>query len=252
VTALVRETHDLLFSENALNPMAFPKLRQFETEVVAMTARLPGGGDAAAGNMRSGGMESLLMAVRTARDWARAKKPANLAPEMILPATAHPALDKAAHYFDVVPVRTPVGPDFRADAEAIRAAITPRTIMIVGSAPSYPQGIVDPILALASLARESGLLFHADACAGGFTLPFVRRLGYPVPDFDLSVPGGIYASPTMPARGQAVRSPLPGRSCVTWAKRAAWPWPTESCRRRPSCGLALKPPRGSRCWATRQ
>jgi sphinganine-1-phosphate aldolase len=189
VTALLKEAYTLFFSENALNPMAFPSLKQFEAEVISMTAGLLGGGEAAAGNMTSGGTESLLMAVKTARDWARATDPTNTAPEMILPATAHPALDKAAHYFDVRPVRIPVGPDFRADVQAARAAITPRTILMVGSAPSYPQGVIDPIPELASIAKENGLLFHVDACVGGFMLPFVRRLGYPVPDFDLSVPG---------------------------------------------------------------
>ena len=189
VTALLKEAYTLFFSENALNPMAFPSLKQFEAEVVAMTAGLLGGGDEAAGNMTSGGTESLLMAVKAARDWARARNPANTEPEMILPVTAHPALDKAAHYFDVRPVRTRVGPDFRADVAAAREAITPRTILMVGSAPSYPHGVVDPIPELARIASDNGLLFHVDACVGGFMLPFVRRLGYPVPDFDLSVPG---------------------------------------------------------------
>jgi sphinganine-1-phosphate aldolase len=189
VTALLKDAYTMFFSENALNPMAFPSLKRLEAEVVAMAAGLLGGGDEAAGNMTSGGTESLLMVVKTARDWARARNPANTAPEMILPATAHPALDKAAHYFNVKAVRIPVGPDFRADVSAARAAITPHTILMVGSAPSYPQGVVDPIPELARIANENGVLFHVDACVGGFMLPFVRRLGYPVPDFDLSVPG---------------------------------------------------------------
>jgi sphinganine-1-phosphate aldolase len=189
VTELLKEAYTLFFSENALNPMAFPSLKRFEAEVVAMTAGLLGGGDAAAGNMTSGGTESLLMAVKTARDWARARNPANAEPEMILPATAHPAFAKAAHYFSVKPVYIPVGPDFRADVAATRAAITPNTVLVVGSAPSYPQGVVDPIPELARIAQENGILCHVDACVGGFMLPFVRRLGYRVADFDLSVPG---------------------------------------------------------------
>jgi glutamate/tyrosine decarboxylase-like PLP-dependent enzyme len=108
---------------------------------------------------------------------------------MVLPATAHPAFDKAGHYFGVKPVRIPVLSDFRADVEAVRAAITPNTILLVGSAPSYPQGVVDPIGDLARIAQERGLLCHVDACVGGFMLPFVRKLGYPVPDFDFSVAG---------------------------------------------------------------
>ncbi len=189
VTELLKQAYTMFFSENGLNPTAFPSLKKFEAEVVAMTASLLGGDDRTVGNMTSGGTESILMAVKTAREWARSTNPSNTAPEMILPATAHPAFDKAAHYFSVTPVRVPVGPDFCADVAAVQAAITPNTILMVGSAPSYPQGVVDPIAELAPVAQERGLLFHVDACVGGFMLPFVRKLGYPVPDFDFSVPG---------------------------------------------------------------
>lgn len=189
VPDLLREAHTMFFSENGLNPMAFPSLKRFEAEVVSMTAGLLGGDAETAGNMTSGGTESILMAVKTAREWARARNPDNTQPEMILPLTAHPAFEKAAHYFGVKPVHVAVRPDFRADVEAARGAITPHTILLVGSAPSYPQGVVDPIAELAQVAREHDILFHVDACVGGFMLPFVRKLGYPVPDFDFRVPG---------------------------------------------------------------
>jgi sphinganine-1-phosphate aldolase len=189
ITELLKDAYTMFFSENGLNPMAFPSLKKFEAEVVSMTANLLGGDDRATGNMTSGGTESILMAVKTAREWARANNPANTVPEMILPQTAHPAFEKAAHYFSVKPVHIPVKSDFRADVAAIQAAITPNTILLVGSAPSYPQGVVDPIAEMAAIARHQDILFHVDACVGGFMLPFVRRLGYPVPDFDFRVPG---------------------------------------------------------------
>jgi sphinganine-1-phosphate aldolase len=189
VTQFLQEAYTMFFSENGLNPMVFPSLRQFESEVVAMTANLLGGHGQAVGNMTSGGTESILMAVKTARDWARVRKPSVATPEMILPATAHPAFEKAAHYFSVKPVHVPVQSDFRADPEAARRALTRNTVLMVGSAPSYPQGVVDPISELARIAEQNGLLFHVDACVGGFMLPFIRRLGYPVPDFDFGVPG---------------------------------------------------------------
>jgi sphinganine-1-phosphate aldolase len=186
---LLKGAYTIYFLENGLNPMAFPSLKKLEREVVAMTAGLLGGDGETVGNMTSGGTESILMAVKTARDWARARNPANTAPEMILPLTAHPAFEKAAHYFSVKAVRIPVQFDFRADVAAARAAITPNTILMVGSSPSYPQGIIDPIAELAQIARENDILFHVDACVGGFMLPFMRRLGYAVPDFDFRVPG---------------------------------------------------------------
>ncbi len=189
VTSLLKDAYTMFFSENALNPMAFPSLKKLEAEVVAMTADLLGGDAEVAGNMTSGGSESLLMAVKTARDLARAERPEVTNPEMVLPVTAHPALEKAAHYFGVTPVRIPVGPDCRADVAAARAAVSDRTVLMVGSAPAYPHGVIDPIRELAGIALERGVLFHVDACLGGFLLPFLRRLGHPVPDFDFSVPG---------------------------------------------------------------
>ena len=189
VDELLKEAYTLFFSENGLNPSAFPSLRKFETEVVAMTASLLGGDTHVAGSMTSGGTESLLMAVKTARDWSRVHRPEVKLPEIVLPLSAHPAFDKAAEYFDVKVVRTPLRPDYRADPVGMQAAITPQTILLAASAPAYPHGVVDPIREIAQIARESNLLFHVDACVGGFMLPFVRKLGYPVPDFDFSVPG---------------------------------------------------------------
>lgn len=189
LTRLLESAYLMYFHENGLSPMAFPSLRRFEAEVVAMAAGLLGGDGGVVGNMTSGGSESILMAVKTARDRARAERPEVTAPEMLLPVTAHPAFEKAAHYFGLTPVHIPVGPDFRASVAAARAAITPDTVLMVGSAPAYPHGVVDPIRELAALAQERGIHFHVDACVGGFLLPFVRRLGYPVPDFDFAVPG---------------------------------------------------------------
>jgi glutamate/tyrosine decarboxylase-like PLP-dependent enzyme len=205
VDELLKEAYTLFFAENGLNPTAFPSLRQFETEVVAMAAHLLGGDENTVGNMTSGGTESLLLAVKTARDWARAARPGIAAPEIVLPVSAHPAFDKAAHYFDVKLVRTPTRPDSRADAAAMRAAITPNTILLVGSAPSYPHGVVDPVAEIAAIAQEHNRLCHVDACVGGFMLPFVRRLGYPVPDFDFRVRGVTSLSADLHKYGYAAK-----------------------------------------------
>ncbi len=216
VTDLVKEAYTLFFSENGLNPTVFPSLRQFETEVVAMAASLLGGSEQTAGTMTGGGTESILMAVKTARDWAHARRPVPGTPEMVLPRTAHPAFHKAGHYFGVKPVIVPVGPDLRADVAAMEAAITPNTILLVGSAPAYPFGVVDPITGLAALAQKKGLLCHVDACVGGFILPFVRKLGYPVPDFDLSVPGVTSLSADLHKYAYAAK----GASVILYRDRA--------------------------------
>jgi sphinganine-1-phosphate aldolase len=205
VSDVLKEAYSLFFSENGLNPTAFPSLKKFETEVVAMVASLLGGDANVVGNMTTGGTESLLLAVLTAREYARATKPHITAPDMVLPASAHPAFEKAAHYFGVKSIRVPVRSDFRADVAAMEQAITPNTILMVGSAPSYPQGVVDPIRELAQVALRHNVLFHTDACVGGMLLPFVRQLGYPVPDFDFSVPGVTSISADLHKYGYAAK-----------------------------------------------
>ena len=151
LTQVLQDAYLMFFAENGLSPIAFPSLRRFETEVIGFAADLFHGPEAA-GSMTSGGTESVLMAVKTARDWARANKPSVTKPKMLLPITVHPAFEKAAHYFGVEAVHVPVGDDFRADVAATRALCDDDVILIVGSAPSYPQGVVDPIAALAALA----------------------------------------------------------------------------------------------------
>lgn len=186
--AVAKEAYNLFMAENALNPSAFPSLRRMEQECVAMTANLLSGNQKVAGNMTSGGTESILMAVKTARDWGR-KERGIQQPEIIAPVSAHPAFDKACHYFGVKMRHVPVDADFRADLKAMRDAINNDTVMLVGSAPQYAQGVIDPISAIAELAQSEKLLCHVDACIGGFLLPFVEQLGYTVTPWDFRVPG---------------------------------------------------------------
>jgi glutamate/tyrosine decarboxylase-like PLP-dependent enzyme len=188
--AVIKEAFASYLSENALDPTVFPSALRLENEVVAMAAAHLEGDADVVGNFTSGGTESILLAVKAARDFARARRPGVVAPEMVLPETAHAAFQKAGYYLGVRPVLAPVDPkSFRADPNAVRAAITPNTILLVGSAVSYAHGVVDPIRELGEIAGERDLPLHVDACIGGFLLPYFRRLGSPVPDFDFRVPG---------------------------------------------------------------
>jgi glutamate/tyrosine decarboxylase-like PLP-dependent enzyme len=187
---VIKQAYMMYLTENALDPTVFPSLLRLENELVAMAAAHLNGDAEVVGNFTSGGTESIMLAVKTARDYARAKRPGIKSPEILLPATAHAAFQKAAHYLDLTPVLVPVDPrTFKADVDALRRAITPNTILLVGSAVSYAHGVVDPIRELGRLALERNLLLHVDGCMGGFLLPYFRRLGAPVPDFDFSVPG---------------------------------------------------------------
>jgi glutamate/tyrosine decarboxylase-like PLP-dependent enzyme len=187
VLALATEALARFQSANALNTAAFPSLRTMQADVVAMVADLLHGGPEAAGFMTSGGTESILLAVKAAR--ARGRARGVTAPEMILPTTAHAAFEKGAEYFGVRSVRVPVGSDFRADPRAMAAAVTPHTVLLGASAPSYPQGVIDPVAEIAALAQTHDLNCHVDACMGGITLPMLERLGRPVRPFDFRVPG---------------------------------------------------------------
>ena len=152
-----------------------------------MTAELVGSSEAV-GNMTSGGTESIIMAVKTARDWARADKGVT-APEMIVPVSAHPAFDKAGQYLGVRCISIPVTADYSADVQAAERALTANTVLLAGSAPCYPYGKIDPIHELAALAAQHGVPFHVDACLGAFVLPFMERLGRDVPPWDFRVAG---------------------------------------------------------------
>jgi glutamate/tyrosine decarboxylase-like PLP-dependent enzyme len=185
----LKKAHNTFFCENGLNPMAFKSLRKFEHETVRMCADLFHGDRNTVGVLTSGGTESLLMMIKTYRDKARKTKPWISKPEMIIPESAHSAIDKGAHYFDVKVRHAPVGPDFRVDVKAVKKLINRNTILIVGSAPQYPQGVVDPIGQLGELALSYGIPLHVDACIGGFVLPFMEKLGQAVPAFDFRIPG---------------------------------------------------------------
>ncbi len=185
----VQEAYKLFFAENGLNPMAFRSLKQFEAEVVQMTAALFHGDTDVVGTMTSGGTESVLMAVKTYRDLARARRHGGKTPNVIVPESAHVAFDKAGSYFDVKIVHAPLTNEFRVDTDAVRRLIDRNTILLVGSAPSYPHGMVDNIAELSEIALRKKLPLHVDACLGGFFLPFLEKLGRTVPVFDFRLPG---------------------------------------------------------------
>lgn len=185
----LKESYGMFISENFLNPMAFQSLKKMEREVVRMSINLMNGDDKAVGTMTSGGTESILMAVKAARDLAKKTKPWILNPELVCPESAHVAFEKACKYFGIKYVPVKCGSDFKANVKAMKKAVGRNTIMMMGSAPQYPQGVVDPIRELAAYALKKKIPFHVDACVGGFMLPWLEKLGEPVTDWDFRVPG---------------------------------------------------------------
>ncbi|HEY3495866.1 MAG TPA: aminotransferase class V-fold PLP-dependent enzyme [Polyangiaceae bacterium] len=180
---------------NPLHTELWPSSSKFEAEIVAMASAMLGGasgtngsGTSVGGSVSSGGTESIVLAMKAYRDYGRATHgPKTL--RVVAPASAHPAFDKAADLLGLDLVRVPVGADYRADVLAMAAAVTPETVTLVGSAPSFPHGVIDPIAPLSELAQRFRIGLHVDACLGGFVLPFAKKLGYAVPDFDFRLTG---------------------------------------------------------------
>ncbi|HET9498751.1 MAG TPA: aminotransferase class V-fold PLP-dependent enzyme, partial [Marmoricola sp.] len=170
---------------NGLDPTAFPSLLQMENELVGFACDLLDAPQSAVGSVTSGGTESVLLAVQAARD----ARPSVRRPSMELPTTAPAAFHKAAHYFGVEAVPVEVDDSFRARPEAMAAAIDDRTVLVVASAPSYAQGVVDPVGPIAQAAAERGVRCHVDACIGGWVLPYAARLGRPVEPWTFAVEG---------------------------------------------------------------
>ncbi|MBX3511645.1 MAG: aspartate aminotransferase family protein [Hyphomonadaceae bacterium] len=227
VGAVKKAAYAMFSEENGLGPAAFPSLAQMEREVVDFALSLLNAPEGAAGAMTSGGTDSIVMAVKAARDYARAQnRPEPL--NMVTPYSAHPAFHKAAMLMDIEVRRAPLT-DMLADADAISALMDQSTMMIVGSAPCFPFGLIDPIADLGALAERRGVWLHVDACVGGFLAPFVRMNGAHLPAFDFAVPGVSSISGDLHKYGYASK----GASTVLFRSEAlkahmpfdAGPWP---------------------------
>jgi len=192
--------------ENGLGlKTAFPSLNRMYAEVISNGLDLFGAPDGG-GDMSSGGTESIFLAVKTCRDWSAAQGKNVAGATIVAPFSAHPAFDKAAHYLGLEVIRVPVAADHRADVDAMTAAIDERTIMLVGSAPCYPFGVIDPITELGVLAETRQLWLHVDACVGGYFLPFLRAAGHEVAAFDFRVSGVMSMSADLHKYGFAPKA----------------------------------------------
>jgi len=226
----VKKAAYAMFSEeNGLGPAAFPSLAQMEREVVAFGLALMNAPAGGAGAMTSGGTESILMAVKAARDFARRNKtyPKGQA-NIVIPYSAHPAFDKAAMLMDLA-VRRVALSDYLADPDAMAAQIDANTIMMAGSAPCFPFGLIDPIAELGAVAEARGVWLHVDACVGGYLAPFVKMNGADLAAWDFSVPAVQSISGDLHKYGYASK----GASTVFFRSEAqkdcmvfdAGPWP---------------------------
>lgn len=209
--AFLGEAYQSFSCANGLNPTAFKSLKRMETEIISAVARLLNGPEETCGIVTSGGTESCLLAVKTYRDLARARRGVKR-PEMVLPGTAHVAWFKAAEYFDVRVRPLPLDTLLHADARKLPGLLNRNTVMVLGSAPDYPHGGIDPIEAMGAIAQERGVPLHVDACVGGFILPFAEMNGRPLPRWDYRVPGVTSISADIHKYGFAAK----GASTITY------------------------------------
>jgi sphinganine-1-phosphate aldolase len=188
--SLLPEAYNVYFFQNALVRRFMPGMREMEEELRQIAAGLlSGGAPGVCVRFTSGGSESLFCGFHAAREWAKERYPQITTPEVVAPFSAHATISKACHYLGLKLTRVPVGKDYRADVRAMEEAIGPNTIALVGSAPSWPYGQIDPIADIAAVGRKRDLWVHVDACVGGYIAPFVSRLGFEVPAWDFRIPG---------------------------------------------------------------
>ncbi len=174
---------------NPLHGGAWPNIAQREAEVIAWCSKLYQGDETICGTITSGGTGSIMEAMRTYKEWAYKEKGITK-PNIVIPSSAHAAFEKAAQTYGIRVTKVPVDPTTgAADVQAMKRKINRNTIALIGSAPSYPTGTVDPIKALSEIALANNIGMHVDACLGGFLIPFAEKAGFPLPDFDFRLPG---------------------------------------------------------------
>lgn len=170
---------------NGLDPTVFPSIAAMERDVIGFARRMLHGGRTVVGSVTSGGTESCLLAVKTARELWRAQHGHEGRPRLVAPSTAHAAFQKAALLFDLDYDPVPCAPDGTVDPAQIIARLGDDVALVVVSAPAYPTGLLDPVGAVAPAAADRGIPCHVDACFGGFVLPWWPKL----PAWDFRVRG---------------------------------------------------------------
>jgi len=201
------EAYTAYIVENALGEgVAFKSLTRMLADIYSMGRELFHAPPTAGATFTGGGSESLFLAVKTCRDFHRALRNEPLGHYNIVAGeAAHPTLDKAAHFLDVEVRRTPLDGEYRTSAEELAGAIDKRTIMLFASAPCYPYGVFDRIEEISALAVERDIWLHVDGCWGGFISPFAEALGYPIPLWDMRLPGVTSLSADLHKFGYAVK-----------------------------------------------
>ncbi|MHA1149249.1 MAG: tyrosine decarboxylase MfnA [Promethearchaeota archaeon] len=168
--------------KNLGDPGLFLGTAELENELVSEIGELFGGNDII-GTFTTGGSEANIISMRIARTLRKDIKN----PEIIVPASAHASFDKGEDFLGIKVVKANLKKNFELDLEHFRKLINNNTCGVVGIAGTTSLGLVDPIEEIAELIEGKDIFFHVDAAFGGFVLPFLKRLGYNVVNWDFSV-----------------------------------------------------------------
>ena len=108
----------------------------------------------------------------------------------ILPETAHTAFRKAGAYFNIkVHLVASPSPSYRVHIPNVSRLINSNTVLLVGSAPNFPHGIIDDISSLSRIALKRKIPLHVDCCLGSFLVPFLSKAGFETEPFDFRLKG---------------------------------------------------------------
>jgi len=161
------KAHDTFVETNLGDPGLFPGVAEVEYRVVRMLGELLGCRDAV-GYVSTGGTESNIQAIRSARN-ASGIKGGNI----VVPESAHFSFDKIGDLLRLEVRKARLDEELKVDLGSVEELVDDRTVALVGIAGSTEFGQVDPIPELAELALDSGCRLHVDAAFGGFVLPFL-------------------------------------------------------------------------------
>ncbi len=179
---IAKEAYMRFLETNLGDPQLFPGTKKIEQKVVSFLLDLAHAPATAAGHIVGGGTEGNITAMWVAKVMTGKR-------EIIVPESAHFSFKKIASLMDMKLISVPLTPRHVVDSAKVKQAITSRTAAVVGIAGSTELGGIDPIPELSDLCHEEHLFFHVDAAFGGFVIPFLKRLGHDVVDFDFRLPG---------------------------------------------------------------
>lgn len=212
------EVFEVFAHANVLQRDMYPSSTKFEAEIIAMVGDMlhgPESGSDVCGVITSGGSESLITALYAYREQAAAERGVTR-PNVVMPTTAHVALDKGAHWLGIEVRHAPLTQGYVADVVAMADLIDENTIALVASAGNYAHGLIDPVPEIAQLALDRGVGLHVDGCLGGFLLPWIEANGVDLPLWDFRVPGVTSISADTHKYGYALK----GTSALMYRTKA--------------------------------